>query len=153
MASFWKRAMTPKLFVKKLLEIFSSEANPVSAIKLGILLEEHEDFVLKESNSIGTVMVEKCLFVHLYGWLSVLLKNTAFEEPLRKTRVRLYDTLRDIAIGSEAVRKQLTEAYIPALVAKDLCQIHNDYTDNQVYALPYIVIHTYGTYRKFCARM
>ena len=150
MASLFKRAMTPKHFVKRLSEIFSSEANPVSATELGTLLGENKDFILKKRNSIRTiVMVKKCLFVYLYGWLSVLLKNTSFETPLRKTRVRLYWTLANLAIGYEAVKKQLTEAYIPELVAKDLSEIHHYYTENQV---SFSILHTYGIQRRFRAR-
>ena len=142
--------MTPEHIVDKLLDIFTSDANPVSATKLGNLVEENETLVFNEYISIGTVTVEKCLFVHLYGWLSVLLKNTSFEKPLRKTRVRLYWTLREIAVGSEAVRKQLTEAYIPELVAKDLSEIHHDYKENQVHSES--ILHSFGIHRKLCAR-
>ena len=134
--------MTPEHFVDRLLEILSSEANPVSATKLGNLLKENQTLVNNKHDSIATLVLEKCLFVYLYVWLSTLLKITAFEKPLRQTRVRIYSTLWVLSINStKAIREQLTQAYIPELVAKDLSQIHQEYKEHQVYYHSYIHIN------------
>ena len=106
--------MTPEHFVDRLLEILSSEANPVSTTKLGNLLKENQTLVNDERDSIATLVLEKCLCVYLYLWLSTLLKITAFEKPLRQTRVRLYWTLCGLSISStkgyKAIHEQLTQA-------------------------------------------
>ena len=137
--------ITPEHFVDRLLEILSSEANPASATKLGNLLKENQTLFNNERDSIATLVLEKSLCVYLYVWLSTLLKITAFEKPLRQTRVWLYWTLWKLSVSStkgyKAISEQLTQAYIPELVAKDLSQIHQEYKEHQVYYYSHIHIN------------
>lgn len=124
--------LPPEAYVNGCLEIFNSEATPATALKLGSLLKQNDKMMVKNLLPISKMMVVKTLSVYLYMWLSSLLALTAAEKPMRQTRKWLYKMLREMAVYSVPFREQMTEAYVPELVAGDLANLQPEYTQHNV---------------------